>query len=452
MHGAPSATEVHTTGGDQEKMESDDDNDSDNQHSECQSTEHEQLPKPKAFAPVQPLKKKRDRKANFSDVELKMIMAGAKENYKLLFNSGTTQQVNKKKLRVWRKIAEEVNKVNGGKTVRTARELMNKMCSMRNRARSAAEGKGAADEFTEQMLELMHGASSTAEVDATGGDQEKMENDDDNDNDDGDSDHEKAPRERKANFSKEEIIALVREVVKYYSILSSETRSSQMCSMRQRCWQLVAEKVNSVSTTERTWNEVKYKFQCLKRDSNPNQRKLQKTTDKDIQNVFDILNCLPQYCEDQSSIEAAWTKLTEGEGVLHALPQHSDLVASLSVSNHPKEASHNEEQERSEDAGASYHEDSDIETEECVEKDASTDYSPAEKQKSQSASHVTKIPESAGGSLKMNNAQKTSGMKQAAGDPVQGYSMDNAVVKLCNIVQDYLDDLANIVSCVCGCV
>jgi hypothetical protein len=214
--------------------------------------------------------------------------------------------------------------------------------------------------------------------------------------------------------------------------------------MRQRCWQLVAEKVNSVSTTERTWNEVKYKFHCLKRDSNPHQRKFQKTTDKDIQNVFDVLNCLPQYCEDRSSLEAAWTKLTEGEGVLHAPPPHSDLVASLSK--HTNEASCREEQERSEDAWASFHEDSDTEIEDCEEKDASTDYIPAEKQKSQCASHVTKIPQSAGGSL------KTSGMKQAADDPVQGCSMDNAVVKLCDIVQDYLDDLANIVSCVCGCV
>jgi hypothetical protein len=386
------------------------------------------IPRPKSFAPVGlvPLKQKKDRKANFSDAEMQVMIEGLQDNCKLLFKLDITQSVVKKKIRVWQKIADQVNRVNGGTAVRTIRDLRTKFCTMKKNARAAERGAGPSDEFTEQMVKLMRSAG-------------RNQDDSDDDDDDQDSDREKVSRERKINYSKEEVLALVREVLKYYNILSNDTnsRSAQMCSLKQRCWQLVAAKVNSVSPTVRTWNEVREKFKSLKKDAKPKRGKLQKNTDRHMQLVYEVVNSLPQNSDDRSSIEAAWARLSEDADDLYDRDD-TDLIAS--ISKHILETSRMERQEKSVDS-----QDSDVEIDESVDKDTSADNSQAGKSQSESPSHNAQTPKQAGSRRKTKTSQKAGDTPRATGDG-QDHTMDKAVLKLCDIVKDYLEDLASIVS------
>lgn len=215
-------------------------------------------------------KKRRKRKPNFSDAEVLNMLKGVKKYYKIVSakpKAGQSNRIFQQKRFCWERITETVNAVNC-RDIRTKDEVIDKFSAMKRAVvggKPLPKGDKESTDFTQHILDIVNGTKHV--TDSWSSEESDVQEDDDFLSKESKN---KKRRERKANFSAEEISVLLKEVSKYYKILSSSILSGKMMRIRKRCWQIIADKVNNVSTysnkkVKRGWEDVREKFSTMKR-------------------------------------------------------------------------------------------------------------------------------------------------------------------------------------------
>ncbi|XP_025101525.1 uncharacterized protein LOC112568438 isoform X1 [Pomacea canaliculata] len=130
---------------------------------------------------------------------------------------------------------------------------------------------------------------------------------------------ERKRRTRKPNFTEAEVSCMLDEIPRHYRILLSTPRTGNILRLKQKRWQMIAERVSKVSDSgvRRSWREVRKKFKALctfaqanknsKQSDNPSYLSCSKDS-KFFQRVLEIqavasIGVTPPEMEDFDSVE-----------------------------------------------------------------------------------------------------------------------------------------------------